>query len=109
MEMAGTQAPELLQLAEPSCILRALECPICTNIALPPLVTCENGHFVCEGCRAQTSVCGLCKGQYTTARNIAIEQIVRASTFVCRFHAEGCNRRVLGDEYKLHLDRKSVV
>ena len=28
-----------------------LECPVCSQIALPPIMQCRNGHITCNKCR----------------------------------------------------------
>jgi hypothetical protein len=41
-----------------------LECPICTQICLPPVLQCVNGHLVCNGCisrLAEAEVCPTCR------------------------------------------------
>ncbi|XP_075726082.1 E3 ubiquitin-protein ligase Siah1-like [Rhipicephalus microplus] len=34
-----------------------LECPVCRNYALPPIMQCENGHNLCAPCRKNVAMC----------------------------------------------------
>ncbi|KAL3195230.1 hypothetical protein MRX96_045708 [Rhipicephalus microplus] len=38
-----------------------LECPVCGNYALPPIMQCENGHHLCAPCRKNVAMCPVCR------------------------------------------------
>ena len=49
--------PKLLSDLEPSDELREiereLECPVCMEIAKPPIYQCEEGHIICCHCKVR--------------------------------------------------------
>ena len=50
--------PKLLSDLEPSDELREiereLECPVCMEIAKPPIYQCEEGHIICCHCKVKS-------------------------------------------------------
>ena len=40
-----------------------LECPVCTEICLPPIYQCPEGHIICSTCRPQLDRCPVCRFQ----------------------------------------------
>jgi hypothetical protein len=38
-----------------------LECLLCIEIMLPPIVLCSNGHMICDKCRPKLEKCPLCR------------------------------------------------
>jgi hypothetical protein len=92
-------AGELQELVSPTDLLRSLECPICTEVCQAPIFLCTNGHNICSNCKPKLTQCGLCNGRLTNTRNYAIESIVAASKFKCRY---GCEELVKGDQQEKH-------
>ncbi len=89
-----------------SCI-KHIECPVCYQPADAPIMTCKNGHVLCNQCNRQlinqdprkrsTGWCPTCK-EYGMTRNLPLENIVREHledqpVFECKFRDIGCTAR----------------
>lgn len=89
-----------------SCI-KHIECPVCYQPADAPIMTCRNGHVLCNQCNRQlinqeprkriTGWCPTCK-EYGMTRNLPLENIVRDQlegrpVFECKFRDLGCTAR----------------
>ena len=46
-------------------IARELECPVCFNVAKPPIYQCEEGHLICCQCKPNLKNCPSCKKRYS--------------------------------------------
>lgn len=58
-----------------------LECPVCLEIMVPPIIQCLNGHNICSSCKPRLNLCPTCRVDLAiTSRNVALENI--AETFV---------------------------
>ena len=68
----------------PNEALETLRCPICLEVAVPPIQMCKTGHFVCAICRKKINKCAICRRTLTDARNFALENLVSLLTFKCR-------------------------
>lgn len=70
-------APSTLDMRS---ILYLLECPICLNYALPPVMQCSNGHVVCKKCHDKLENCHSCRTKlgtwlsFISFRGILIEE-----------------------------------
>jgi formylmethanofuran dehydrogenase subunit E len=38
-----------------------LECLLCIEMMMPPIVVCFNGHMICDNCRPKLDKCPLCR------------------------------------------------
>jgi hypothetical protein len=38
-----------------------LECLLCIEIMMPPIMVCSNGHMICDNCRPKLERCPLCR------------------------------------------------
>ncbi|KAL1477564.1 hypothetical protein MTO96_017117 [Rhipicephalus appendiculatus] len=47
---------------------RLLECPVCGDYALPPILQCENGHHLYTRCRQKVARCPICLAPKEAAR-----------------------------------------
>jgi hypothetical protein len=89
-----------------SCI-KHIECPVCYQPADAPIMTCKNGHVLCNQCNRQlinqdprkrsTGWCPTCK-EFGMTRNLPLENIVRDNlegrpVFECKFRDLGCTAR----------------
>ena len=68
-------------------IERELECPVCMDIAKPPIYQCEEGHIICCQCKPLLTNCPHCSKKYS-------EPAIR-----CRFAEK------LSDKYSAQLSR----
>ncbi|CAG9825195.1 unnamed protein product [Phaedon cochleariae] len=64
-------------------VQRALECPICTNIMVPPIFVCATGHTICTICKSLLTECPTCKAAYTGTRSFALEELYENSRLMC--------------------------
>ena len=78
-------------------LLEALECPVCHETILPPIIQCFEGHLICSGCVDNLSesecpqCCGpLARNPYAAVRNRALERIVGPLAIPCRYQGRGC-------------------
>ena len=68
-------------------IARELECPVCMNVAKPPIYQCEEGHIICQQCKPNLENCPSCNKKYS-------EPTIR-----CRFAEK------LSDKYSTQLSK----
>lgn len=67
-----------------------IECGVCTGRMFGRILSCREGHCVCEECHQQLSnpkKCPQCRVPFPPARNRALETIVEKCTFACE---HGC-------------------
>lgn len=84
--------------------LKHIECPVCYQHSDSPIMTCKNGHVLCNPCnlqiinqdtrKRQSGWCPTCK-EYGMTRNLPLENIIREQLedqliFECRFKHLGC-------------------
>nr|CAD7432578.1 unnamed protein product [Timema monikensis] len=71
-------------------LLNALECPVCMEYMVPPIVLCESGHNICDQCRPKLPFCPACRRPFLEARNIALETLAQGLRYPCRNRHLGC-------------------
>nr|XP_037291377.1 E3 ubiquitin-protein ligase Siah1-like [Rhipicephalus microplus] len=79
-----------------------LECPICRNYALPPIMQCENGHHLCAPCRKNVAMCPVCRAPKGNNRNLALEKLAESTLFPCKYRSKGCTTSLLIADKKRH-------
>jgi len=70
---------------------KILECPVCFEVILPPILSCVEGHCWCESCHTALQRCPVCRGEILGVRNLLIEQFLEKCRFKCKFHSLGCS------------------
>ncbi|KAL1469847.1 hypothetical protein MTO96_040833, partial [Rhipicephalus appendiculatus] len=68
-----------------------LECPVCGDYALPPILQCQNGHHLCNRCRQRVARCPICRAPKDTNRNLALDHLAEMNLFQCKYHSQGCS------------------
>jgi len=71
-------------------LLLELECPVCTEYMLPPITICENGHNICNSCKAKMDNCPSCRGKFTDIKNLSLETMCRKAQLPCKNAKNGC-------------------
>ena len=73
-------------------LFEALECPVCRETILPPIIQCFEGHLICSGCfdNLSGSQCPECRGPLPKIRNRALESIAGPLAIPCRYQERGC-------------------
>ena len=71
-----------------------LECPVCSRIALPPIMQCRNGHLVCNLCRHKVRDCPVCREADIDVRNLFAEKAIVFLTIPCEFKQFGCKEEI---------------
>ncbi|KAL3225172.1 hypothetical protein MRX96_049333 [Rhipicephalus microplus] len=79
-----------------------LECPVCGNYALPPIMQCENGHHLCAPCRKNVAMCPVCRAPKGNNRNLALEKLAESTLFPCKYRSKGCTTSLLIADKKRH-------
>jgi len=94
-----TQSPSQEEL------LPLLECPVCFDLPLPPILTCYQGHIICANCcpKLVSKKCPLCQKGIGFGRNFFAEDFVNKSTMRCKYRSDGCNALFTGAEAKAHI------
>ncbi|XP_012539483.1 uncharacterized protein LOC105838455 [Monomorium pharaonis] len=57
--------------------VRALECPICLESAVPPVSQCVHGHILCVVCRPKTTRCPICRVRLGQGRCLLADKLQR--------------------------------
>jgi len=52
-----------------------LQCPVCLDTTQGIKCQCINGHHICFQCKNQLQICPVCKSNFITTRNLAVEQL----------------------------------
>ncbi|XP_050032992.2 E3 ubiquitin-protein ligase SIAH1B-like [Dermacentor andersoni] len=81
-----------------------LECPVCKEYALPPIMQCENGHHLCATCRKKVAKCPVCRAPKGKNRNLALEKLAETAMFPCKYNPKGCAAVLLIGAKKKHED-----
>ena len=77
-------------------VLEHFKCPVCISPFHPPILTCPNGHNVCENCQREyrSNLCVTCRKPMTATpvRNITLEQLIILYRLAvpCKYHVNGC-------------------
>jgi len=71
-------------------LLLELECPVCVEYMLPPITMCENGHNICNSCKARMDNCPSCRGKFTDIKNLSLENMCRKVPLPCKHAKNGC-------------------
>lgn len=71
-------------------ILKKLECPICLEYMVPPIMQCNVGHSFCQSCKNQLTDCPTCKGPINDTRNYLLEDITAVIEYPCKYTKYGC-------------------
>lgn len=71
-------------------LVNLFECPVCFDYALPPILQCQLGHFVCGQCRQKLSSCPTCRGPLGNIRNLGMEKVADTILFPCKYQNNGC-------------------
>lgn len=79
-----------------------LECPVCREYALPPIMQCENGHHLCAICRKKVAKCPVCRAPKGRNRNLALEKLAETAMFPCKYRLKGCTAVLLIAAKKKH-------
>jgi hypothetical protein len=72
-----------------------INCVVCNEIILPPILQCAEGHLICSECKKHCNTCPQCRCRLTTSRNFIFEKIIEDMKFKCKYL--NCNEKV---EYK---------
>ena len=83
-------------------LLTELECPVCMEYMLPPIVFCENGHNVCPECRPKLDECPTCRRGFVNIRNLALENVTRKVDYPCKNRIFGCKDTFPSDSIRKH-------
>jgi E3 ubiquitin-protein ligase SIAH1 len=75
-------------------LLNELECPVCMEYLLPPIVLCVNGHNICPRCKPKLKKCSICRQPFVNIRNVALEKLARQIKYPCTYWREGCTVKV---------------
>jgi hypothetical protein len=72
-----------------------INCVVCNEIILPPILQCSKGHLICSECKKRCNTCPQCRCRLTTSRNFIFEKLIEDMKFKCKYL--NCNEMV---EYK---------
>jgi len=94
-----TETEEIIVKAQ---VLKLLECPVCYDTILRPILLCQNGHSVCNSCKKDLQFCPICKAPFTPVRNLLAEEIVSRCRIACKNKDSGCEVVLLGGLLSAH-------
>ena len=73
--------------SSPGLLLEQLQCPVCLETTLPPVLQCRAGHVICSDCSTNLSLpkkCPTCRvAMAAPARNLALEQLAEGLRLPC--------------------------
>ncbi|GJQ74229.1 hypothetical protein Trydic_g19136 [Trypoxylus dichotomus] len=95
--------PEEVEKApEENDILAKLECPICLEFMVPPIMQCNAGHSFCQSCQRKIDSCPTCKGPINDTRNYLLEDITSIVSYPCKYKKYGCDFHANAEMIKNH-------
>ena len=71
-------------------LLKDLECPVCMEYIVPPILLCTKGHNICSKCKESVQCCPTCRTNFSEIRSVALENIVRRHKYPCANRQNGC-------------------
>jgi E3 ubiquitin-protein ligase SIAH1 len=71
-------------------LLKELQCPVCTEYMIPPIMLCANGHNICYNCKPKVAQCPSCREQFMNTRNVALEKMAKKVIYPCTYRKYGC-------------------
>jgi E3 ubiquitin-protein ligase SIAH1 len=83
-------------------LVKDLECPVCLECMVPPIVICKSGHNICSTCRQKLQNCPTCREPFSSVRCIALENFARYAKYPCKFRESGCEEAVLMENIASH-------
>jgi len=86
-------------------LLSELECPVCIEYMVPPIILCANGHSICDICRPKIPHCPTCRQQFLSTRNVALEKLARQVKHPCSYQKYGCEEVFVHDTVREHQQR----
>lgn len=82
--------------------LKELECPVCMEHMLPPIIMCESGHSICSSCRPNLAKCPSCRQPFLNLRNKALENLSLRAKHPCCYKPFGCQILFRTDQKSNH-------
>lgn len=79
-----------------------LICPICMELMIAPIYSCQTGHVLCSRCKRSIIKCPFCKRKMDDLRNYALEKIAEQFKLNCAFYKYGCGFIGTAEEIKSH-------
>lgn len=83
-------------------VAKMLECPVCYDIVLPPIILCTSGHSVCNPCRSNLRQCPTCRGHFSRIRNRFAEEFLDKCKISCKYRDGGCSVTLPGRRLAEH-------
>jgi len=83
-------------------LLNELECPVCMEYMMPPIVFCVNGHNICPSCKPKLAQCPTCRQRFVNIRNVALEKMARQIEYPCVYWRSGCAQKFTLDLKNKH-------
>jgi len=72
---------------------------------VPPITLCVNGHNVCDICRSKIPLCPICRQQFLSTRNVALEKLARDVNYPCPYRKYGCEEIFVHVRVREHQHR----
>jgi len=72
---------------------------------VPPIMLCVNGHNVCDICRSEITLCPICRKQFLSTRNVALEKLARDVKYPCPYRKYGCEEFLVHDKFREHQNK----
>ena len=86
-------------------LLSELECPVCMEYMVPPIILCVNGHNICDRCRPNIPKCPTCRQKFLSTRNVALEKLAREMKYPCSYQEYGCKEFFVYSTFREHQHR----
>lgn len=103
---SSEKGPVTLQTPASTEVAKLLECPVCYDIVLPPIVLCSGGHHVCNTCRPQLQTCPTCRGTFTNVRDRFAEEFLdQICSIRCKYASQGCTVSLPGRQLVEHQSK----
>ena len=81
-----------------------LSCPVCDRLPTPPVYGCQNGHIICEACKAKVRHCSVCRAERFCVRYLIVEDLLATKILPCENESAGCRQPLMtGPEYTVHI------
>ena len=86
-------------------LLSELQCPVCMEYMVPPIILCVNGHNICEICSSKITACPTCRDRILGTRGLSLEKLAREVNYPCSYQMLGCEEVFVHDMVREHQHR----
>jgi len=83
------------------------QCPICLELAKPPVTLCVSGHGTCVTCKGPITKCPICRLPFCSTVPRILNEILHHVHKTCKYYDQGC-RIAVSNDHELYCKFRPV-